>query len=150
MGDDDMNNSIDNPVMLYDIHSPILIIKDKHGMYYCNQVNGCSCYQCVTKGFLMPLPYSKYIDDILIDENYNYSKSIKEVWNDWIKKTKYPLELRPYEYDDDVSFDITSENNWGNLLEAWIPVRITKITETYDMIYQFQGMDAIMTYRNSD
>ena len=117
-----------------------LIIPMKTGVKFTNQVDGVSCQHPELEGIFVPL--SAYTDDDLTDiwKEYPDCKFIK----DWIKRHNLPLKLLEDAWREGLS-------KLGKYPEAWVNVKILKHDNLqFSPFKDFVGMEAILTYENSD
>ena len=113
-----------------------IIIPMETGVIFTNQVDGTSCQHPELEGIFIPL--SSFTDDDLkdIEKEYPNPQFIKL----WIKKHELPLKLLEKEW-------FKGLGGLGHYPEAWINV---KILNSDSSLKDFIGMEAILTYENSD
>lgn len=114
-----------------------LIIPMKTGIVFTNQVDGTSCQHPELEGIFIPLLNYSYEDLNDIMKEYPTSSFIKK----WIKKHNLPLKLLESKWRKGLG-------SYSKYPEAWINVKIIK-TES-NPLKDFVGMEAILTYENSD
>ena len=107
-----------------------------------NQTGGISCDHPVAEGLLVPLPLPGWLlDPSAVDPLLNVYQhqasptAARNVIAGWLLQTPYDEVFEAIEWSD----------YWG---EAWVPVRVAVAApEPFD---HFRGLNAIITYENSD
>jgi len=165
-------------ICLYDLANPVIIVPEKTGIVYYNQVGGCACHQRNMEGYLIPAPKQVTIDDYFFSNKWWY-----EVYGRWAhdlhsemildKNGKYGSDFTQWIYWESVSKHIENFLNSGcdifrmrkakidkkaPQLEAWIKVSIEIQNEFGGKQYEILGdknnkwerKDCILTWRNSD
>ena len=124
-----------------------LIIPEKTGIKWSNQVGGHACAHPEIEGILIPVRLRmRDVEDIF-----------ENIWGDWNGSRGYPFYLicfkefmKRQEWETFNWFSPVEEKDfdpksWG---EAWIPLILN--STIYEAWNHFEGQKAILTYTNSD
>lgn len=109
------------------------IVEHESGPFYHNQVGGVSCLQRVCQGILIPVfPRLPENPDRLLDAT---GLSVETV-NKWLREQELEANFEARETEEGAH-------------EAWVPVKV-KESPASELFKTFAGMNAILTYMNSD
>lgn len=135
-------------IELYDLIQTILIVQEKTGIVYTNQVGGTRCFHPEIEGYIVPVEYDIPIDEPKNSLTYKLCQMFPEgnpgsIGEAEALKIQEHLSASPFTSDIEVDWSKLNES-----LESWVYVNVSG--ELAAKINRSTNNKVILTWPNSD